>query len=197
MNIPFTYIENCRIEDPIFAEGLRRFAGVACAVKNVVGMRVAQVGMRPKPFCSVMFNESELMEKFDIHVIPVNLAVIQDKYNRILETRKDDLAKGVVQLRKMYEIDDLSEPVLDKVYAFVLLYQEIFAEYNVAAVSAECWTAMQLMVGCHFLGEPKYSSPKLLCRLNSKRPKIPDGGDRTLIEQTLHLAALGGQAQTG
>ena len=128
MNVPFTYIENCRIEDPIFTEGFLRFVGVACAVKNFKGMRVAQVGMRPKPFCSVIFNESDLMDKFDIHVIPVNLAVIQDKYNRILETRKD-------------------EPVLDKVYAFVLLYEEIFEEYNVAAVSAECWTAMQLMVG--------------------------------------------------
>ena len=147
MNVPFTYIENCRIEDPIFTEGFLRFVGVACAVKNFKGMRVAQVGMRPKPFCSVIFNESDLMDKFDIHVIPVNLAVIQDKYNRILETRKDELAEGVAKLRQMYEIDDLSEPVLDKVYAFVLLYEEIFEEYNVAAVSAECWTAMQLMVG--------------------------------------------------
>lgn len=147
MNVPFTYIENCRIEDPVFAEGFRRFAGVACAVKNFKGLRVAQVGMRPKPFCSVIFNESELMEKFDIHVIPVNLAVIQDKYNRILETRKEELAKGVSLLRSMYEIDDLTEPVLDKVYAFVLLYQEIFAEYDLSAISAECWTAMQLMVG--------------------------------------------------
>lgn len=147
MNIPFTYIENCRIEDPVFTEGFWKFAGVACAVKNFTGMRVAQVGMRPKPFCSVIFNESDLMDKFDIHVIPVNLAVVQDKYNRILETKKDELAAGVAKLREMYEIDDLSEPVLDKVYAFVLLYQEIFAEYNVAAVSAECWTAMQLMVG--------------------------------------------------
>lgn len=107
----------------------------------------ARLPMRPKPFCSVIFNESDLMDKFDIHVIPVNLAVIQDKYNRILETRKDELAEGVAKLRQMYEIDDLSEPVLDKVYAFVLLYEEIFEEYNVAAVSAECWTAMQLMVG--------------------------------------------------
>ena len=147
MNVPFTYIENCRIEDPIFTEGFLRFVGVACAVKNFKGMRVAQVGMRPKPFCSVIFNESDLMDKFDIHVIPVNLAVIQDKYNRILETRQDELAEGVAKLRQMYEIDDLSQPVLDKVYAFVLLYEEIFEEYNVAAVSAECWTAMQLMVG--------------------------------------------------
>ena len=46
MNVPFTYIENCRIEDPIFAEGFRKFVGVACAVKNFLGMRVAQVGKK-------------------------------------------------------------------------------------------------------------------------------------------------------
>lgn len=147
MNIPFTYIENCRLEDSLLADGFHRFAAVACAVKNFTNLRVAQVGMRPKPFCSVIFNESELMEQFNIQVIPINLAVIQDKYNRILQTRQAELAAGAAQLRQMYEVDDLTEPVVEKVYAFVLLYQEIFAEYNVSAVSAECWTAMQLMVG--------------------------------------------------
>lgn len=147
MNIPFTYIENCRLEDSLLADGFHRFAAVACAVKNFTNLRVAQVGMRPKPFCSVIFNESELMEQFNIQVIPINLAVIQDKYNRILQTRQAELAAGAAQLRQMYELDELTEPVVEKVYAFVLLYQEIFAEYNVSAVSAECWTAMQLMVG--------------------------------------------------
>lgn len=147
MNIPFTYIENCRLEDSLLADGFHRFAAVACAVKNFTNLRVAQVGMRPKPFCSVIFNESELMEQFNIQVIPINLAVIQDKYNRILQTRQAELAAGAAQLRQMYEVDDLTEPVVEKVYAFVLLYQEIFAEYNVSAISAECWTAMQLMVG--------------------------------------------------
>lgn len=147
MNIPFTYIENCYLEDPRLAEGFHRFASVACAVKNFVGMRVAQVGMRPKPFCSVIFNESQLMEDFDIHVIPINLAVVQDKYQAILAQRKDELEKGAASLRQMYVVDELSEPVLEKVYAFVLLYQDLFAEYNLAAISAECWTAMQLMVG--------------------------------------------------
>lgn len=146
-HIPFSYIETCAVESDTFAEGFRKFASVSCMVKNFTGMRIAQVGMRPKPFCSVIFNESDLMDKFDIHVIPVNLAVVRDKYDRILETRQEELTAGVEKLRQMYEIDDLSEPVLHKVYAFVLLYQEIFAEYNVAAVSAECWTAMQLLVG--------------------------------------------------
>jgi len=146
-NVPFTYIENCQIEDSVFAEGLLRFAGVACAVKNFVGMRIAQVGCRPKPFCSVIWNESELMDKFDIRMIPVNLAVVQDKYNRILAERQEELASGAAQLRQMYELDDITDSLAEKVYAFVLLYQEIFEEYNVAAASAECWTAMQLMLG--------------------------------------------------
>jgi L-fucose isomerase-like protein len=44
-------------------------------------------------------------------------------------------------------MDELTPPLLEKIYAFVLLYEEIIKEYNVDAVSAECWTAMQLAVG--------------------------------------------------
>ena len=147
LNIPFTYVETCRVEDEIFARGLDKFVRVACMVKNFSGMRIAQVGLRPKPFCSVIFNEGELMQKFGIQVVPVNLAVVLDKYNKILETRQAELEEGEKLLLSRYEMDDLTPPLLKKVYAFVLLYQEIFAEYRVQAVSAECWTAMQLLVG--------------------------------------------------
>ena len=78
LNIPFTYIENCFIEEEVFAKGFQEFVSVACMVKNFKGLRIAQVGMRPKPFCSVIFNEGELMQKFGIQVVPVNLAVIKE-----------------------------------------------------------------------------------------------------------------------
>jgi L-fucose isomerase-like protein len=146
-NIPFTYIENCRIEDAIFTNDFRRFVSVACMVKNFRGMRIAQVGMRPKSFCSVIFNEGELMQRFGLQIIPVNLAVVIDKYNRILRENDAELEKGAKLLSGRYVMDDLTPPLLKKVYAFVLLYKEIFAEYRVDAVSAECWTAMQLGVG--------------------------------------------------
>lgn len=147
LNIPFTYIENCYIEDERLRAGFMRFAGVACAVKNLTGLRVAQVGLRPKPFCSVIYNEGQLMEEFGIQVVPVNLAVVGDKYQRIWAERGDELAAGAVKLREKYEIDELSAPQLEKIWAFVLLYRDLFREYDVGAVSAECWTAMQLMVG--------------------------------------------------
>ena len=146
-HVPFSYIETCAVESDTFAEGFRKFASVSCMVKNFTGMRIAQVGMRPKPFCSVIFNEGELMEKFGLQIVPVNLAVIIDKYNKILAENDAELEEGAKLLLSRYEMDDLTPPLLKKVYAFVLLYQWVFETYNVQAVSAECWTAMQLGVG--------------------------------------------------
>ena len=146
LHVPFSYIESCRVEDGIFAEGLEKFISVSCMVKNFRKMKIAQVGCRPKPFYSVIYNEGELMERFGIPVLPVNLAVVQDKYQRILREREEELQKGAELLASRYTVDDLTQPLLKKVYAFVLLYQEIFREYEVDAVSAECWTAMQLLM---------------------------------------------------
>ena len=146
-NVPFTYMPSCKVCDETFDTHFSRFVSVACMVKNFKGARIGQVGLRPKPFCSVIFNEGELLQKFGINTIPINLAVVLDKYNRILETRDDELEKGKQLLLSRYEMDDLTPPLLKKVYAFVLLYQELFDEYKLDAVSAECWTAMQLLVG--------------------------------------------------
>ena len=146
-NIPFTYIENCAIEDKLVAEGIDKFSRVTCMVKNFTNLRIGQVGLRPKPFCSVMVNESQLMEKFDIQTVPINMAVIIDKYNKILEERDSELIKGVKYFESHYEIDQESRPLLKKQYAFVLLYEDLFKEFNLKAISAECWTAMQLAVG--------------------------------------------------
>ena len=87
------------------------------------------------------------MERFGLQIIPVNLAVVIDQYHRILRERDDELTKGAELLLSRYEMDDITPPLLKKVYAFVLLYQWVFETYNVQAVSAECWTAMQLAVG--------------------------------------------------
>jgi L-fucose isomerase-like protein len=146
-NIPFTYIENCKIEDEVFDKEIRSFFSVCCMVKNFKGLRVGQVGLRPKPFCSVIFNEGELLTKFDIRVIPINIAVVTDKYNTITQTRKKELEEGAALFKSRYEMDELSLPLLGKVYAFVLLYEDLFKEYNVKIISAECWSAMNLAVG--------------------------------------------------
>ena len=146
-HIPFSFIETCAVESDTFASSFARFVSVSCMVKNFRGMRIAQVGMRPKPFCSVIFNEGELMQRFGMHIIPVNMAVIIDKYNRILKERDAELEEGAKILFERYQMDKDTPPLAKKIYAFVLLYKEIFEEYDVDVISSECWTSMQLGVG--------------------------------------------------
>lgn len=69
--VPFTYIENCWLDSDVLEKGLDKFIRVAAVVKAAKNMRVGQIGLRPRQFLSVKVNESELMEKFGIEVVPV------------------------------------------------------------------------------------------------------------------------------
>ena len=147
MNIPFTYIENCFIEDEIFTKGFREFVSVTCMVKNFTNLRVAQVGMRPKPFCSVIVNEGELMQKFGIQIIPVNLMQFNAAFQKNYTERKDEIEAIANEIREKYVCDEFSSENADKMAAFVLTYKDIYKDYNVSAISSECWTAMGQIAG--------------------------------------------------
>ncbi len=146
-NIPFTFMNSCRVDSSAFAQGLDRFARVVCMVKNFRGMRIGQVGMRPKIFCSVIFNEGELMQRFGLHIIPVNNAVIAEKFQKILKEREEELALGEQEFLNRYDVDQFTRPLLRRIYAFVLLFKELFEEYNLDAISSECWTSMEKICG--------------------------------------------------
>lgn len=145
-NIPFTYVECCSVDHEIFARGIDRFSRVVCMVKNFRGMRILQVGLRPKPFSSVIFNEGELMQRFGIRCIPLSMAQLASRYNKILLEYDDELEKGAELLRSRYELDSVTEGKLKKIYAFVILYKNLTEEFGVQAISAECWSSIELAV---------------------------------------------------
>ena len=116
-------------------------------VKNFRGMRIGQVGMRPKIFCSVIFNEGELMQRFGLHIIPINNALIAEKFQKIMKEREDELALGEQEFLNRYDVDDFTRPLLKRIYAFVLLFKELFEEYNLDVISSECWTSMEKICG--------------------------------------------------
>ena len=146
-NIPFTFLNSCTVDSRVFSEGLDHFARTACMVKNFRGMRIGEVGMRPKIFCSVIFNEGELMQRFGVHIIPINMAVVTDKFNKILAERDAELIEGEKLFLERYDVDETTRPLLKRIYAFVLLFKDLFREYDLDAVSSECWTSMGLACG--------------------------------------------------
>jgi len=89
MRIPFTYLNNCRIDDAEFQQGVDRFVRAARVVKTMKTMRIGQVGQRIDFFWSTIFNESDLLEKFGIQVLPIDLTnVIREIRGRVESHRK-------------------------------------------------------------------------------------------------------------
>lgn len=142
-HLPFSYIENCNITDKAFSDGLSKFLSVTCMLKNFNRMNIASVGVRLKPFKSVMSNEIELAEKFGIGITTVNMVEAIEKLNFIYDNRKDELKALVKEVKENWAVDGIDDELLMKNCAFVLFYKEIFEEEGASVIATECWTAMR------------------------------------------------------
>ena len=55
--VPFTYLTNCRLSDPVFERGVRDFLAVCNVVKTFRNIRILQMGPRPYDFWSTASRE--------------------------------------------------------------------------------------------------------------------------------------------
>jgi len=98
LHVPFTYVENCRVDDPRFREGVSRFLRAAMVAKSMRRMRIGQVGVRVDFFWTTIANESELLEKFGIQVVPFDMA---DFLRGVKARAKKDQAAYVEELARL------------------------------------------------------------------------------------------------
>lgn len=147
--VPFSYIENCQMENPVFTEGVNRFLSVVTMVKNFRNLRITMVGTRLSQFKSVMSNELELTERFGINLNNVNMSVVEDKFEKTFTEKQDELAKEVEWLKEKYDTAGLDDTVLAKMMNFVHVYKEIFEDTDADVMASECWTAMPIAFGAN------------------------------------------------
>ena len=143
--IPFSFIRSCEVDSEEFKEGFDRFVRVACMVKNFKGMRIGQVGARPAPFFSVIWNEGELMEQFGIRIIPINFAIIEQKMKAAPELYPDEIAEFENYFRCNYTLDELTPKYITPMATLAVMYKHLFEEFKLDVISAECWTATPIM----------------------------------------------------
>ena len=144
-HIPFSHLPCCRVESDEFKEGFESFLRVACMVKNFKGIRIGQVGLRPEPFFSVIWNEGELMEKFGLKIVPINFAIIEQRMKSVLEEKPAEMTEVEEYIKNNYKLDELTPKYLERMAAMVVMYKRLFEEYRLDAISAECWTATPVM----------------------------------------------------
>ncbi len=102
--VPFTYMTNCRLQNPVFERGLRDFLAVCNVVRTFRNIRILQISTRPFDFWTTMCNEGELLEKFNIQLSPVPMTELTEK----TKTVKAEGTKVRQMLSYIYDTMELS-----------------------------------------------------------------------------------------
>ncbi len=144
-HIPFSHLPCCRVESDEFKEGFESFVRVACMVKNFKGLRIGQIGARPLPFFSVIWNEGELMEKFGVRIIALNFAMIEQRMATADENYADEIKEYENYFLKGFTIDDLTPKYIHNMAKLAAVYKHLYEEFDLDVISAECWTATPVM----------------------------------------------------
>lgn len=144
-HIPFSHLPCCRVESEEFATGFDRFVRVACMVKNFRGLRIGQIGARPAPFFSVIWNEGELMERFGIKLIPINFAMIEQRMRSADVDHAEEIAAFENYFLTNYHLDELTPQYIRPMARLAAVYKSLFEEFHLDVISAECWTATPVM----------------------------------------------------
>ena len=144
-HIPFSHLPCCTVESKEFAEGFDSFVRVACMVKNFTNLRIGQIGSRPAPFFSVIWNEGELMEKFGVRTIALNFAIVEKRMKLAAEECTAEIDEIEAYIRANYKMDDLTPKYVRGMATMVVMYKRLFDEYKLDVIVAECWTATPIM----------------------------------------------------
>ncbi len=85
--VKFSWIVNSRLDDPAFERGVRTFLSAVAAAKSFLGARIGQISTRPPNFYTVMINEQDLIQRWGIEMVPMDLVVLA---KRVLELAAGD-----------------------------------------------------------------------------------------------------------
>lgn len=145
-NVPFTYLTNSWYDSPAFIKGFLKFLAVACVVKSMKNLRILQISTRPEPFCSVICNENELLERFGIQLYPITLTELVQEMDKILDENPKELTDTAAFIKNCISKNSPQEKIM-KTAALKLAIRSKAEHYGCRAAAIQCWNSLQDMTG--------------------------------------------------
>lgn len=143
--VPFTYLTNCRLEDPVFERGVRDFMSVCNVVKTFKHMRILQISTRPFEFWSTMCNEGELLEKFNIQLSPIPMTELIETI-KATESAPGALDETLSYIESHFDIM-IKDDEVKNVAALAVAMEHLINKYGCQAGAIQCWNALQTEIG--------------------------------------------------
>lgn len=143
--VPFTYMSNCRLNDPEFERGMKDFLAVCNVVKTFRNTRILQISTRPFDFWSTMCNEGELLEKFNIQLSPIPMPELIYAVNAAKE-EKTEVEKVIETIKAKMNVK-IADQHLENVAAMKVAMQGLAEKYGSNAIALQCWNCLQSELG--------------------------------------------------
>ena len=143
--VPFTYLTNCRLSDPVFERGVRDFLAVCNVVKVFRNIRILQISTRPYEFWSTMCNEGELLEKFNIQLAPIPMPELTEEMERA-KADGNEVSETMAYCRAHMEIC-VRENELENIAALKVAMSRLVKKYGCRAAVIQCWNQLQQEIG--------------------------------------------------
>ncbi|WP_127594555.1 L-fucose/L-arabinose isomerase family protein [Paenibacillus lautus] len=146
-NVPFTYVTNSRIDDPVFERGFTNFVAAANVVRSFHSLRILQIGPRPSSFWTMMCNEGELLERFGIEIHPITLVDIQRETKRIEKNGSPELAEAVDYIKRKLDWSEVAEVDVIRIAALKAAMKSFAVRTGSSAIAIQCWSSLQDAIG--------------------------------------------------
>ena len=145
VQVPFTYLTNCRLNDPVFERGVRDFLAVCNVVKTFRNIRILQISTRPFDFWTTMCNEGELLEKFNIQLAPVPMTELTEEV-KAAKKDKEKMDATLAYIHENMEIQ-IKDNEVENVAALAVAMKNLVEKYGCQAAAIQCWNALQTELG--------------------------------------------------
>lgn len=146
-NVPFTYLVNSKVEDPVFVKGYNNFLAVCSVVKAFGKIKILQIAPRPDAFWTMICNEGELLERFGVEVFPITMQAVKLGTERILKEKGPLFQKNREVLTTKINCSRIKDSEVDNLVALKTLMNEYCDEQGCTAVAIQCWNDLQTVLG--------------------------------------------------
>ncbi|MDR3086036.1 MAG: fucose isomerase [Christensenellaceae bacterium] len=137
--VTFSYIWNCEADSPDLVTGFEKFTRVASVLKALRNLNVAEIGDRPAGFYSVIHNQLQLIQNFNITVKPIGLAAIAARSSKIKGENGKELTDYVADLKSRIDCSELeNDDYVVGVAAGTLAIEQLMNENGCKCAAFDC-----------------------------------------------------------
>lgn len=146
-NVKFSYITNCHLDDPVFERGFKNFIGAANVVKEFNRLRILQISTRPSDFWSVICNEGELLEKFNIQIHPITLEDIKRETLKLEKSNDPAVDAAVEYIKETLDWSPVTEDDVRRIASLKVAMKNYAEVTGSSAIAIQCWSSLQDIIG--------------------------------------------------